>query len=108
MSKKKLKKLTLCIGGDARWVTVDLDNCDGVKGYFLGSVGIGKNADISFHVEAIEVKEVPLSNGVIVDAVNPDYQNRLDGYSEKNEGVAPQLVTIGKKKYFIYIEPFGQ
>lgn len=105
MSKKKLKKLILCVGSDARRVNVELDNCDGIRGYFLGEVGIG---NISFHVEAIEVKEVPLSNGVIVDAVNPDYQNRLDGYSEKNEGLAPSLVTVGKKKYFIYIEPFGQ
>ena len=111
---KKLKTLILSIGTSDRRVDVELDNCDGEPGYFLGSVQMGGafTPDVSFHVEAIEVKlmsEWP--SGVLRDvpsATNASFQNRLDNYFAKNEGSRPQLVKIGRKKYFIYIEPYAR
>jgi hypothetical protein len=102
----KTKKLIVKIGNsDApRWITVELDSC-GEKGYFLGDLVI---ADVSCHIEAIEVKEVPLSKGVIVEAVNPTYESHIDAYSLRNEGLVPSIAKIGKKKYFIFIDPFAQ
>lgn len=112
---KKLKTLVLSIGNPHRWVNVILDNCDGVKGYFLGSVQMDvPEAPISFHVEAIEATEVKGSLHMLsplrptVTAVNKDYQNRLDNYFAKNDGSRPQLVKIGRKKYFIHIDPYAR
>jgi len=111
---KKLKTLTLSIGTPERRVNVELDNCDGETGYFLGGVQMGGDftPNISFHVEAIETKLVSeWPGGVLKDvpsAINQDYQNRLDNYFAKNEGSIPHLVKINRKKYFIYIEPYAQ
>ena len=111
---KKLKKLVLSIGTPNRRVDVELDNCDGESGYFLGSVQMGGDYTpyISFHVEAIEVKLVSeWPYGVLRDvpsATNANFQNRLDNYFAKNEGSRPCLIKINRKKYFIYIEPYAQ
>ena len=109
---KKLKTLTLCIGNSDRWFSVDLDNCDGERGYFLGSVQLSfdEGVSASFHVEAIEATEVngisPLRSSVT--AVNPSYQGRLDNYLERNDGEIPCLVKRGRKKYFIHITPYAR
>jgi hypothetical protein len=103
---KKTKKIRIEIGSsDApRWINVELDSC-GEKGYFIGDL---EAAGIYFHIEVIEVKEIPQSKGVIVEAVNTIYQQVVDDYSNRNDGLAPSLAKIGKKKYFIHIDAFAQ
>jgi hypothetical protein len=109
---KKLRKLILSIGTSDRRVEVELDNCDGENGYFLGSVQMGGNYTpcISFHVEAIEAKlsRNGFTGAPCLEAVNQDYQNRINNYENKNEGSMAHLVKMGKKKYFIHIEPYAQ
>lgn len=80
------------------------------KGYYLGEINIsGTNlAGTNFHVEAIEATQKEVNRGIYTRAVNQTYQGRIDSYLDENEDMAPHLVTINKKKYFVHIEPFAQ
>lgn len=88
---------------------VYVDDHDNIEGYFLGDFSLN---GINFHIEAIETKVVSAwPNGVlrsVIRAVNADFQNRIDNYNTLNESMLPSLVKIGKKDYFIHIEPFAQ
>jgi hypothetical protein len=97
------KSIGISIGTKDRWTFFNVEKEE--KGYYAGTILVGGE---SFHLEAIEVKETERSNGVIVDAVNPTFQVRIDNYCDRNEGLAPSLVTEGKKKYFVNIEPYAQ
>jgi hypothetical protein len=102
MNKKKAN-LGISIGTKDRWTFFNAEREE--KGYYASTILVG---GVSYHMEAIEVKETERSNGVIVDAVNPIFQIRIDNFCERNEGLAPSLVEIDKKKYFINIEPYAQ
>lgn len=75
------------------------------KGYYLGEIYL---SGTNFHVEAIEATQKEVNRGVYTKAVNQTYQGRIDSYLDENEDMAPHLVTINKKKYFVHIEPFAQ
>jgi hypothetical protein len=83
------------------------------RGYYLGEVIMGggwqtfDGTSVSFHVEAIEVTEteIPGVGGVLIEAVNPVFQNRIDRF---DEGEVPSVLKIGRKKFFITMQPFAQ
>lgn len=106
-------------------LVLDLRNKEGLRGfeitlpaieqgYYLGEITLN---GVSFHVEAIEVTEISMTQtggcriiprcvgGVIIDAVNSVYQSRIDRF---DEGEVPSVVKIGRKNFFITIEPFAQ
>ena len=105
--KKKSDTITLDINAGCKIELVKED-----KGYYLGEINIAGTllSGTNFHVEAIETtqKEVNCLRGIYTRAVNMTYQGKIDGYLDENEDMAPHLVTINKKKYFVHIEPFAQ
>jgi CBS domain-containing protein len=103
MNAKKPKHFGITFGTEDRWTEIPVVKEE--KGYFAGIILVG---DIKFHVEAIEVEETELSNSVVMEAVNPAFQNRIDKFGDINEGLAPTLLEQGHKKYFINVEPFAQ
>jgi hypothetical protein len=74
------------------------------QGYYLGEITLN---EFHFHVEAIEVTEteIPGVGGVLIEAVNSIFQNRIDRF---DDGEVPSLVKVGRKKFFITIQPFAQ
>ena len=81
------------------------------QGYYLGEITLN---EISFHVEAIEVTGYPLESRLKewrslgkspIEAVNSIFQNRIDRF---DDGEVPSLVKVGRKKFFITIQPFAQ
>jgi hypothetical protein len=108
MAKKST--LMLHISGDDpdRNIRVTLTKED--KGYYLGDLHI---LGASYHIEAIQMKHAHSSadtiNRSIEDecALNPTYQNRLDRYSESNEGNVPELVVVDRRVFFVNIEPYA-
>jgi len=113
MTKKINRKIILPVNGNP--VTLEYQE----KGYYLGEIRIGVQ-EVLFHIEAIPVtvnEQKIIRNGqysgtnTIVSAKNPDYQNRIDNWLEKNECFTPQLVEDGGTQkggpYFINIEPYA-
>jgi len=103
---KKLLNLSIATNDGNRAINCDLEYCD--KGLYLGVVNLSPStrgicSSVNFHVEAIEVKVVAR----VVTAVNALYDNRIDRYTEANDGEYPQTVSIGKKKYYVSITPFA-
>ena len=74
---------------------ISLERC--ARGYYLGELEVGGTP---FHVEAIQVN----TEG---DALNDNYQNRINRYSESNDGMDYQKVIVGKKRYFVNIEAYA-
>lgn len=95
---KKIVGFGIAIGTENRWTDIPVIKED--KGYFAGTMLVG---DVNFHIEAIEVRETTVD-----EAVNPIYQNRIDSFCHRNEGLAPTLLIQNNKKYFINIESFAQ
>ena len=95
------------LNADAMLAPVYLDKCN-EHGYYLGEMVLN---GASFHVEAIEARRYTMRAGggaQTVAARNPDYQNRIDSFIERNEEL-PTLVELQDgKSYFIHVEPFAQ
>ena len=101
-------------------LVLDVRNKDGLRGfeiaippteeqgYYLGEITLN---GVSFHVEATEVIEVIETErperGVLIEAVNSVFQNRIDRFNE-SEIEVPSLVKVGRKKFFITIQPYAQ
>jgi hypothetical protein len=107
---KRKNSIRLHLSGDDadRNVRVTLTQQD--KGYYLGDLSI---LGASYHVEAIQMKHARPSADAIDRsietecALNPTYQNRLDCYSDSNEGHVPELVVVGRRVFFINIEAYA-
>lgn len=96
---KRKNTILLPINGDDPDRNVRVTCTQQDKGYYLGDLYIlGTN----FHVEAIQLDKVRY-----VTAWNELYQNRLDRYIESNENLHPEIVTLGRRTFFINIEAYA-
>lgn len=110
MAKKiKVKSINMLVNG--MLTTLDYEE----DGYYLGSIPVGVG-DVSFHVEAVAVtvqgqKRIVggkyHSVNVVVTPKNPAYQNRIDNWQDKNEGLTPKLVEDDGGPYFVNIEAYA-
>lgn len=90
---KRTKPLELIVSGSFAPV-----ECEPVEpGVFLGSLCI---AGVNFHVEAVQVED---EEGC--EAVNPDFQDKIDCWLDTNEDEKPRLVKVGKRLFFVHAEP---
>lgn len=91
---RESKKLSVLFG-DRLFVELERQE----KGYYLGSVTINT---ASFHVEAIRLDK----SG---EALNPDYQNRIDRWVDTNEGMDfERVVYSNDSEFFINIEAYAR
>jgi hypothetical protein len=107
---KRKNSIRLHLSGDDADRNIRVTLTQQAKGYYLGDLYI---LGTSYHVEAIQMKharpDVDAIDRSIEDecTLNPTYQNRLDRYSDTNEGYVPELVTIGRRVFFVNIEAYA-
>ena len=82
---------------------VRLDRAE--RGYYLGDISIAADNTVFFHVEAIQLNK----SG---NALNPDYQNRIDRWVEANEDLDFHRIIIKtartETEYFLNMEVYAR
>jgi hypothetical protein len=95
---KRTNVILLQISGDSPDRNVCVTCTQQAKGYYLGELSVlGR----PYHVEAIQL-------GSLSRPVNDNYQNRIDRFTETNEGGIPHTVKIGRRVFFVNIESYAQ
>jgi hypothetical protein len=92
--------------GDDRVESLIYARCERQEtGYWLGCMraGISGSLDLStsLHIEILELKP----KGFVT--VNPDFQGHVDTWMRKNEECTPKVLTLGKRRFFMHVEPYA-